>query len=403
MVSRMVSATLVSVTALVGAACAGGSDETEPVRPAEVTTTTDEPFTTGTPSSDAPAPTTVPTFTDGPLIDVCGDTIVVQASDFPLVGNGPLYALLGVAPTIDLDRQTVSAPLTRADGTVEDVTLEIRSGGPAVGFRSAVDLMAVDDSIDMALASTADAVRDRTTLATTAVMSLTDRSSDAVIIDPVTYPSVTDLATLGAQDIEVRHVTDAPVIQFLTETGVLSADQLTPGSDELPASFVEAEGTLAQQGDVTVEPALLPVLPQWGRPVIALAASESGWASLDDMLVVDAEAERLSDECLGRLVPVVQRAIIDYLDDPTPTNALMSEVRAQFNPLERLTAELLNAGTRLAVEAGVFDLDRPDAPGTIETGRLAVFLGELASATGAVPVAVDDLVDDRFIDTTISR
>jgi len=234
-------------------------------------------------------------------------------------------------------------------------------------------------------------------------MSLTDRSSDAVIIDPATYPDVTDLASLGTQDIEVRHVTDAPVIQFLTATGVLSPNQLTQGSDELPASFVEADGAIAQQGDVTVEPALLPTLPQWGRPVTALLASEAGWASLDDMLVVDAESERLSDECLGRFVPVVQRSIIAYLDDPTPTNALMSEVRAQFNPLERLTAELLDAGTRLAVDAGVFDVDRPDAPGAIETGQLAVFLGELASATGAVPVAVGDLVDDRFIDTTISR
>ena len=135
----------------------------------------------------------------------------------------------------------------------------------------------------------------------------------------------------------------------------------------------------------------------------ALPASESGWASLDDMLVADAGAERLSPECLGRLARVVQQAIVAYVDDPSATNALMSDVRAGFNPLERLTAAILDDATQFAIDAGVFDTDRSDAPGTIAFDGGDTFLADLAAALDVDPVTADELVDPRFVDPTISR
>jgi hypothetical protein len=399
MLRRRVGGVVSLVVVFAAAACSGGSDA-DPVASVTAPTTTGPPFTT---SNVEPPSTTTPGFADGPLAEVCGDTIIVQASSFPDVGTGPLYSLLGADPTVDVDRQVVSGPLTRADGTVEAVTLEIRSGGPSVGFRSPIAVMADDQSIHIADASTAIAVRDRSLLATQAVMTLTDRSRDAVIIDPATYPDITDIALLGAENIEVRHVTDAPVITFLTAAGVLTPDQLTPGSDELPASFVGAGGAMAQQGDLTVEPALLPALPQWGRPVVALPASAAGWSSLDDMLVVDSATDRLSEDCLGRVVRVVQQSIVAYVADPSATNVVMSNIRAQFNPLARLTPALLDEGTRLAIDAGVFDTTRTDAPGTIDPNGFEVFLADLASALQVEPVTIDELFDPRFVDSTISR
>ena len=392
---------VVAIAVVFGASCSGGSD-VESVDTASVTTpaptTTDAPFT-----ADQAPPSTNPGFVDGPLAEVCDDTIVVQTANFPDVGSGPLYALLGDSPSVDLDREAVRAPLTRPDGTVEAVTLEIRSGGPAVEFRSPISLMADDDTIQLALASTAAALRDRSVLETQAVMSFTDRSRDAIVVDPETYPDVTDVASLGEQDIEIRHVTDAPVITFLASTGAVSTDQLVSGSDGLPASFVGAGGGIAQQGDLTVEPALLPSLPQWGRPVLALPASASGWLSLDDMLVVEADAARVSDVCLGRLVRVLQQSVAAYVADPVATNVVMSDVRSQFNPLARLTPALFDDGTRLAIDGGVFDVSRTDAPGTIDVNGLDDFLGELAAVLEVDPITADELIDDRFLDDEIAR
>lgn len=393
-----------AVTALLIAACSGGADgDADSSTAPETSTTLDAPSSTLEPAADTVATTTNPTFDDGPLDEVCGDTIVVQTSSFPDVGAGPLYALLGPAPVVDTERQATSAPLTRADGTVEAVTLEIRSGGPAVGFRSPVAVMADDDSIHLAVASTAVSVSDRPLLETRALMTFTDRSRDALIIDPATFPDVASIADVGDQGIEVRHVTDAPVIAFLAADGVIDTEQLVPGSDGLPASFVGAQGAVAQQGDLTIEPVLLPALEQWGRPVTALPAADAGWASLDDLLLADSATERIADECLGRFVRVLQQSVAAYVANPTATNVVMSEARSRFNPLARLTPALLDAGMQIARDAGVFDTALTDPPGTITTDGLSTFLDDLASALGVEPVTVDELVDLRFLDRTISR
>jgi len=391
------------VAALCVAACTGGSGPSAGTPESTGPTSSSTADTPAVTAASTVAPTTIPGFDDGPLADVCDDTIVVQAADFPDVGAGPVYALLGASPTIDAELQTASAPVMRADGTVESTTLEIRSGGPAVGFRSPVAVMAQDDTIHLALTSTAVAVRDRDVLVTTAVAALTDRSGDALLVDPATYPEIRDVTALGESGVEVRHVTDAPVIAYLASIGALADEQLVSGSDGLPAAFVEADGAVAQQGDLTVGPVLLPSLPQWARPVAALAASEAGWRSLDDALLVDAASDRLSDECLGRFVRIVQESISAYIADPSATNAVMSTIGSQFNPLTRLTPELFDAGTQSAIDAGVFDAERDVPSGAIDTDGLDAFLAELAAALDVEPVTADELVDPRYIDPTVTR
>jgi hypothetical protein len=390
MISK-VCGTLCLVGAL--AACSGGSD-------AEVSQTV--PSTTS-PATTVPAEVEVTTTTiarvaDGPLAEVCPSRIVVQTSALPSTSAGPLYSLLDVAPEIDAATQSVSAPLVRSDGTGENVVLELRSGGPAIGFQSPIAVFAADPGIGLVQVSTAVAVRDWSTLPTQAVVSLTDQSADAVVYDPATYPSVADWDALRDASIEIRHITEAPVFQFLESTGVISADQLVDGFDGEPAAFVASGGEIAQQANLSVAPVLLPSLAQWNRPVAALAAADEGWASLDDTLAVAIDERRLSEECLGRFVPIVQRSLNGYLDDPAPTNALMSFIRTALNPLNRLTPELFDQGLDAATARGVFAVPGSGTIGDIDTARLTPFISLLDAS-----IAVDELVDNRFVDPTISR
>jgi hypothetical protein len=387
-----VCGTLCLVGAL--AACSGGSD-------AEVSQTvpsTTSPATTVPAEVEVTTTTTIARIADGPLAEVCPSRIVIQSSGFPSVSAGPLYSLLDVAPVIDAATQSVSAPLIRSDGTGEDVVLELRSGGPAIGFRSPIAVLAADPGIGLVQVSTAVAVRDWSTLPTQAVVSLTDRSADAVMYDPATYPSVTDWGALRDASVEIRHVTEAPVFQFLESTGVVSADQLVGGFDGEPAAFVASGGEIAQQANLAIEPVLVPSLAQWNQPVAALAAADVGWASLDDTLAVATAEGRLSEDCLGRFVPIVQRSLNGYLDDPAPTNALMSLVRTQFNPLNRLTPALFDQGLVAATERGVFAVPGSGTVGDIDTAQLTPFISLLDAS-----IAVDELVDNRFVDPTISR
>lgn len=391
------------VACLVIASCSDGDE------PSASTDSTGETTTTATTddgesplTSAVEATTTVARIADGPLADECPATIAVQLGGLPDPAMGPLFSLLGPDPEIDVENQTVTAPLVRPDGTIEGVMLELRSGGPAVGFRSPLSLLTADEGLFLAQVSTADALRDAESNPSLAIVTLTDRSRDAIIVDPATYPDVTTLDGVRDAGIEVRHRTDALVIEYLVATGVLAPEQLVDGFDGEPASFVQSGGTIAQQGDLLVEPVLFPALTQWARPVTAIPASASGWAVYDDALVARQGDVDESATCLGRLVPVVQRSLVAYVDDPGPTNQLMASLRTSFAPLSRLTADLMTAGVDEGRRLDVFVGGAGQTAGSFDRERLDSFLPELAEALEVEPLAVDELVTDEFLDPEVT-
>ncbi len=348
------------------------------------------------------APPSTSRIEDGPLADVCPTTVAIQTDSLPDPAVGPLHLLLGPDQLVDVATQGVSAPLVRVDGTVEDVVLEIRSGGPAIGFRDPLVLLDEDPELLLAQVSTAVALRNAGAVASVGVVTLTDRSHDALIVDPATYPGLKTVEAVRDAGIEIRHVTDEPFITFLTATGSLAPEQLVAGFDGEPAAFVQSNGAIAQQGDLLVEPALLTALPQWDRPVTAIAAADAGWAVYDDSLAARPIDIDERQTCLGRLVPLIQEAIAAYGNDPGPTNVKMADLRARFAPLARLTAELMDAGVASGRETGVFGAGTNATLGDFETDRLEAFLPQWATALGIDAPPVDDLVTNEFIDPTIT-
>ena len=413
MLSRAVAIAGVVTVAIVPAACSDGARDSVPADTTAGVASTDLGVTDTSLSVDVTdsvdAVTTLPEVLDGPLVDVCPATISIQTNGFPGVALGPLYSLLGPTPTVDALTQTVGGPLVRSDGTIEDVRLELRSGGPAVGFENPLTLLGADETITMAQVSTAVAARDARTpsgagddaTGVVAVVTLTDLSHEAIIIDPATWPGVDDFDALRREAIEIRHVTDSPMIDFMQSTGELMADQLVPGSDGEPASFVESGGLVAQQGDLLVEPVLYPTIPQWAKPVVAIPASEGGWSGHDNMLVVRSGDVVARRDCLGRLVPIIQRAIVAYASVPQATDVVMGAARSQLDPLNRLTPDLMDAGAAAGVAAGVFGNGDDETIGDLDEDRLETFLPEVADALGVDPVDVSDIVTNEFVDPSI--
>jgi hypothetical protein len=67
----------------------------------------------------------------------CPSTVVVQTSWDPTAESfGALYALIGPNPQIDDKQKRVTGALT-AQGKDTGVKLELRAGGPAIGFEQA--------------------------------------------------------------------------------------------------------------------------------------------------------------------------------------------------------------------------------------------------------------------------
>ena len=374
---------------LVAACSSGGESSTT------TTATTEPPASTQPVATVAPEPEE-PTrrFVDGPLAEVCPDTIVVQTDGLPSVRLGPLYGLLADA-VVDAAAQVVSGSLRRPDGTTEEVTLELRSGGPSVSFRPSLTVTEQDPAIHLAVTGFSDlAVAAPST--SSAVVALAGTSDAMVMWDPATYPDVVDLDSLRSSAVEIRYVTGELVIEFLVARGVLDGDQVVGGAENAIAGFVTAGGTIARQGDALIDPVLFPALPQWGRPIEFAAASAGGWADTDPVLA--AAAGRLQDECLGRLVPIVQRSLRAYDATPGPTNELMAAARNQFAPLNRVSSGLLDdAAARPASTDSLLD-EFGGVVGGFDLARLGAFAPALADALKTEVRPVEDVVDERFLD-----
>lgn len=384
----------VVVAAGVGACSSDGATQTTAVPPSTAAPATTE-VSEGA-GTEAPPATAVP---DGPLAEVCPDVIVVQLDTLPTVRTGPLFALIGDGATIDDVRQHVSGPLRRADGTSEDVTLELRSGGPAVSFRPALSVQTSDPSVHLADTSFSDLAIAADSTAT-AIVALAATNDVMIMWDPVTNPDIEDLDTLRTSGIDVLHLVDEPVIEFLTATGVLDAEQLRPGAESGVAGFITAAGSVARQGDAVIDPLLFPSIPQWGRPIRFAAASTRGWLDVDHLVATT--EDRLGEECLGRLVPIVQRAVIAYDEDPSGANELMATARLRFNPLTRVTAEVLDDSVVQAQTTGLSTDGYTDVIGGFDPSRLEAFAVALGTALDTELRPIGDVLVDRFLDPTLT-
>ena len=91
---------------------------------------------------------------------MCPDKVVIQTDWYQEAEYGHLYQLLGPGYTIDKKKNTLSGPLV-ASGQDTGVTVEIRAGGPAIGFQTVSAQMYADKSITIGQVNTDEAVAAR--------------------------------------------------------------------------------------------------------------------------------------------------------------------------------------------------------------------------------------------------
>ncbi|OIH97714.1 nitrate ABC transporter substrate-binding protein [Curtobacterium sp. MCBA15_001] len=274
----------------------------------------------------------------GPAVDlsgVCPATVVVQTDWNPEGEHGHLYEMLGANPTIDASDKSVTGDLM-ANGKSTGVKLEIRAGGPAIGYSKVSSQMYQDKSITLGYVSTDEAVQFSGNLPTTAVFAENDQSPFVIMYDPATYKNVDSIKDLG-KDLEknggvVRYFNGASYMTYLEQSGILPKSILDGSYDGTPAKFVAAGGKDAQQGFATAEPYIYQnQVAAWGKKVDYKLVSSTGWNPYPEtMSVRSGDLSKLSP-CLKQLVPVMQQADVDYLKSPGATNDLITKLVQQYN------------------------------------------------------------------------
>jgi len=179
------------------------------------------------------------------LAGTCPATIVVQTDWDPESEYGVYYHMLGPNPKVDTQHKRVTGPLV-VEGKDTGVQLEVRTGGPSIGFEPVSSQMYKDTSITLGQVSTDEAIRFSNKQATQAVVAPMEKSPFMIMWDPATYPQVNTIADIGKTDTKVLYFEGDTYMAYLTGTKVLKKSQVDGSYDGKPANFVAANGKIAQ-------------------------------------------------------------------------------------------------------------------------------------------------------------
>ena len=375
----------VAVLALVAAGCGGGGDDEG---------------TTQAPAATAPAGDAVN------LAEVCPNPIVIQTDWDPESEYGVYYHLLGPNPKVDTKKKLVSGPLV-AGGKDTGVRLEVRAGGPSIGFEPVSSQMYKDPAITLGQVSTDEAIRFSAKQATLAVMAPMEISPFMIMWDPQTYPQFNTIADIGKTDTKVLYFEGDTYMAYLTGTNVLKKSQVDGSYDGKPGNFVAADGKVAQAGFATSEPYIYEhEVRQWGKPVKYALVNEAGYPFYPQALSIRAADKAKLAPCLKKLVPIVQRAQVDYLANPAATNKLVLDLVKQYNDgwvyteglanyaIEKMRSDFVKNGSDQTL--GNFDNARVQ--------RMIEIVTPIFTAQNQPPksgLKPEDIATNEFIDTSI--
>lgn len=360
---------------------------------------------------DTSTDTTTPAAAEGVdlLAAGCPETIILQTDWNPEAEHGNLYQMIGDNYTINAEKLRVSGDLV-SGGKTTGVQIEVRAGGPAIGYGSVTSELYKDPEIMLGFTSTDESVsQSGAEFPTIAVVAPFNINPQIIMWDPATYPEVKEIADLKEKGVKVRFFNGAAYMDYFTATGILDKEQTDGTYDGAPASFLAAAGKDAQQGFGTAEPYFYEkVLKDWMKPVGYQYIHDAGWTAYAQSLGGTPASIEKNDSCLKAFVPVVQKAMIEYLDAPDRANAIILDAVQQYNngwvydagqaaaAVEKMLADKLIANSPDGV-LGSFDIDRVNS--FIEVAA-PVFTSTGAKVKDGL--TADDIVTNKYVDTTIA-
>jgi len=264
------------------------------------------------------------------LRDVCPSTIVVQTDWFPETEYGVLYHLLGPNPKVDTKSARVNAPLV-AEGKDTGVRLEVRSGGPATEFKLVSEQMYTDKSITIGQVNTDEAIRFAAQQPTMAVVAPMEISPFMIMWDPKTYPQFNIIADIGQTNAKVRYFKGDTYMEYLVGSGIIRRSQLDDSYDGSSKVFFDANGRITQAGFATSEPYLYANDPRWGRQLRYALVNDTGYPFYPQALSIRTADKQKLAPCLRKLVPIIQRAQIDFVNHAGDTNGLIIDLVRQYH------------------------------------------------------------------------
>ncbi|MDY7103683.1 MAG: hypothetical protein S0880_21080 [Actinomycetota bacterium] len=404
---RQLAAVLVAA-ALVASACGGDDDDDAADTGDETSETTEAAESSDDTAADDGAEDTDSEETDeaaaGSLADVCPETVVIQADWEPESEHGGIYELVGEGYEIDEGAKSVTGPLV-SGGEETGVDVEIRIGGASVGYQPVQSLLYQDTDILMGYARVSETMASQEDSPVVSVMATMDKSPYAIYWDPETYPEAETIADLQDEDVSIFMSGEADVWQdYLVGEGIVAESQIDRSDAPKPASFVAANGAMAEAGFASAEPYMYEVeVAEWGRPVALQLIHDTGYPEYFQSLAVrEADITEQAD-CLEQLVPILQQAHVDYIADPGPTNELIIELVDVYATGWIYTPGNAEWSIEQQAELGIVGNGDDDTLGEFDAERVQTLL-DIAGEYAGIDVSgysPEDFFTNEFIDPSI--
>lgn len=344
------------------------------------------------------------------LSGVCPSTVVMQQDWQPEAEHGAMYNLVGDDYTIDAANKTVTGSLV-AQGVDTGVKIQVRPGGPNVNFQPVPALMYLDTDILIGAVNTDAAIVAAADQPTVAVTSQLTVSPQILMWDPASHGGATTIAQAAASGAPV--VTSGDVIpNLLLSKGIITPAQIDTSYEGTPQRFV-ADPTILQQGFATAEPYIYEnEIPQWNKPVGSQLLSELGYSIYPEPLAVRPEAIEKYGDCLAKLVPIMQRSQIDFLDTPDHAIDLILKLVDAYQTGWTYSRGVAEFSVAQQKKLGIVTNDPASGVfGQFDPARMASIVSDFTpflvkagsiSAANAAAIVPTSLYTNQFIDASIS-
>jgi len=387
---------LAFVVALSAVAAACGSDDdntSEPAATGGETVTTDD-------------------MTEGEA--VCPKNLVIQKDWWPETEHGGTYQLIGAGGESDPSLFTYSGPIDPAYAVGGIETVEIRAGGDAIEFQPVSAVMKTDQDITLGYVNTDDAIQSSPTVEVTGVATTLEINPQMIMWDPEQLDAdPTDPASIGATGARVLHFSGATYIDWMIANGYLDESQSDPNYGGSPDQWITDGGNYIQQGFATNEIFKYENLIDWKdgapAPVEYAIIHELGWQPYPAAYSVLTERLDELSPCLELLVPMLQQAWVDYLNDPEPIGDVIIGVTEAYNNYWTLSPELNARAFELFESEGYGSNGPDDTYGNFDPERIQTLFDDFAVVLEDRGITLPDgytaesAYTNEFIDESIGR
>ena len=250
---------------------------------------------------------------------MCPDTVVFQTDWNPEAEHGQLYHMVGDGSTIDTAKSRVTGPLV-SGGKDTGVKVEVRSGGPAIGFQTVTSQLYADPDMLLGYVSTDEADLQLRQVPDQGGRRTVQHQPADHHVGPGHLPERQDDRRPEGHRRQGPLLRRAAYMDYLIQSGQLDKNQIDGSYDGTPANFVADGGKSAQQGFVSAEPYFYEkVLKDWVKPIAFQLIHDAGWTSYAQALATTPDNVTKNAACFKKLVPIIQQSQVDYVKSPDKT------------------------------------------------------------------------------------